>query len=356
MSSDGITEVNAAPDVGNPAAQRAALRIGFGLALGFALAELSGAVFFFFPPFMAVQFLATMPQPPSLRQAIGLTVLTALISGFVLLLAGIFAGHPPVFLLLVGILIFFGFLLDTAGKAMPASLLLTFSATLPLLSTQSSETAGLLAFAFIEATVIGLLATWIMFALFPAPPADASTPPPPLGSADPRIAFANTLVLLPVLLLFLMQGNLTFVVLMVIIAIIRLRDRSGAPRAALGLLLGNVFGGIAATIVYAFLTLQSGIAFFLLLVAAVGLIFATRIVRGGVRAPMFTIALVTFVILLGLGVAPAPSDSGEAFTTRLWNVLLAGAYAVGATSLIAVRKPKLPEPTPAAADPAPVSP
>lgn len=356
MSSDGAADANAARNAGNLPAQRAALRIGFGLALGFALGELSGTAFFFFPPLMAVQFLATMARPPSLRQAIGLTVLTALISGSVLLMASIFAGQPLVFMLLVGLLIFYGFLLDTSGKAMPASLLLTFSATLPLLTTQSAESAGLLAFAFIESTVIGLLTTWIMFALFPAPPAGADTPPPALGSANPRMALANTIVLLPVLLLFMLGGNMTFVVLMVIIAIIRLRDRSGAPRAALGLLLGNILGGLTATVAYNFLVLQTGIAFFLLLVAAVGLIFAARISTGGVRAPMFTIALVTFVILLGLGVSPLPTESGEAFTSRLWNVLLAGAYAVGATSLIAVRKPKPPDATPAAADPAPVSP
>jgi len=356
MSSDGAANVNAVPDAGNLSAQRAALRIGFGLALGFALGELSGTAFFFFPPLMAVQFLATMPQPPSLRQAIGLTVLTALISGSVLLLASMFAGQPFVFVMLVGLLIFYGFLLDTAGKAMPASLLLTFSATLPLLATQSAESAGLLALAFVESTVIGLLTAWIMFALFPAPPADLDAPPPAIRAAEPRTAFANTMVLLPVLLLFMIGGNTTFVVPMVIVAIIRLRDRSGAPRAALGLLLGNILGGLTATVAYNFLVVQSGIAFFLLLVAAVGLMFAARISAGGVRAPMFTIALVTFVILLGLGVSPLPTESGEAFTSRLWDVLLAGAYAVGATSLIASRRPKPPDAAPVAADPAPVSP
>jgi Protein of unknown function (DUF2955) len=356
MSSDGAASVSALPDAANLPAQRAALRIGFGVALGFALGELSGTAFFFFPPLMAVQFLATMPRPPSLPQAVGLVVLTALTSGTALLATSLFAGQPMVFMILVGLLIFCGFLLDTAGKAMPASLLLTFSATLPLLTTQSAESAGLLASAFIEATAIGLLTTWIMFALLPAPAADVDMPPPAPGAADPRMALANTLVLLPVLLLFVIGGNTTFVVLMVIIAIIRLRDRSGAPGAALGLLLGNVLGGLVATVSYFLLAVQSGLAFFLLLVAAVGLIFGRRIALGGVRAPMFTIALIAFIILLGLGASPLPSESGEAFTNRLWSVLLAGAYALGASSLIGSRKPAPPPPAPAAADSAPVSP
>jgi hypothetical protein len=68
-----------------------------------------------------------------------------------------------------------------------------------------------------------------------------------------------------------------------------------------------------------------------------------RISLGGPQAPLFVLALATFVILLGIGVSPLPTDSGEAFTDRLWNVMLAGAYAVGAISLTAAPRPQLRE-------------
>jgi hypothetical protein len=45
------------------------------------------------------------------------------------------------------------------------------------------------------------------------------------------------------------------------------------------------------------------------------------------------VALATFIPLLRLGMAPLPGGSGATFATRLANVLLASAYAVGAISV-----------------------
>jgi hypothetical protein len=317
----------------DPAATRMALRLGVGVALGFLLGALSGTPFFFLPPLLAVQFLATMRQPPSLRQGIGVVVLVALFGGVTLFLAGSFAHRPLVYVILVGLVLFYGFLLDTAGKTLPASLLLTLGATIPLAATHSSESAIALAGGFVGATIIALLTTWAMFAVFPAPAPATAAAAAPVRQASPRIALANTAVLLPVLVLFMVSGRMTFVLLLVIVAIIRLSDRSASPRAALGLLLGNVLGGVVATVAYGFVTVQPSILFFLLVVLLVGLAFGAWIAAGGAQAPLFTIALVAFVILLGLGVSPLPTDSGEAFMARVWNVLLAGLYAVGALSL-----------------------
>jgi hypothetical protein len=60
--------------------------------------------------------------------------------------------------------------------------------------------------------------------------------------------------------------------------------------------------------------------------------FAGRI--AGDRAPVYVIALGTFILLLGLGLSPLPGSSGEAFVNRLLNVMLASAYAIGALSLL----------------------
>lgn len=330
----------AGPAAAAVAAKRLALRIGFGVALGFLLGELMGTPLFFLPPLLAVQFLATMRQPPGLRQAIGLVVLIALLSGLTLLLSGAFAGQPLVFMMLVGLLLFLGFLLDTAGRTMPSTFLLTLAAMIPLVATQSLSAAAGLAGALIGAAAIAVLTTWIAFAAFPAPPAAAPTGPA-VREASPRRALVNTLLLIPVLLLFMIDGEMTFVVLIVIITVIRQGDRSAGPRAVLGLLLGNILGGLAAVIAFGFVTLQSGIVFFLLVVLLAGLTFGARIAAAGAQAPLFTVALVSFVILLGLGVSPLPTDSGEAFTDRLWNVLLAGAYAVGAVSLTGARGPAI---------------
>ena len=74
--------------------------------------------------------------------------------------------------------------------------------------------------------------------------------------------------------------------------------------------------------------------FFVAVCLAASLIFAGRIVTAGDRAPLYAVAFATFILLLGLGMTPLPGGSGEAFVSRLINVLLASAYAIGALSLL----------------------
>jgi hypothetical protein len=147
-----------------------------------------------------------------------------------------------------------------------------------------------------------------------------------------------------VLLLFLFDARLTFVVLIVIVSIIRQRERGMTTRAAFGLLFGNVMGGILASIAFFFVNIQTGPVFFLLVVLLVGLVLAGRGAVAGTSAPVYTVALASFIILLGLGVSPLPWNSGSLFVDRLINVLVAGVYAVGAVALVSVRSEVEPSP------------
>jgi hypothetical protein len=196
---------------------------------------------------------------------------------------------------------------------------------------QSTQAASILSRELIAATAIALLVVWAVFATFPAT-TTASTATV-AQTAAPRAAFINLLLLLPVLLLFLFDTALSLVAVIVIINIVRQRERGMASRAALGLLFGNVLGGALATVAYFFVSVRPGPVFFLLVVLLVGLILGGRGAISAAKAPVYSVALGSFVILLGLGVVPLPSDSGVLFVERLFNVLLAGAYAVGAIAL-----------------------
>jgi Fusaric acid resistance protein-like len=101
---------------------------------------------------------------------------------------------------------------------------------------------------------------------------------------------------------------------------------------AAGLIVGNVAGGLAATAAYLLVTLLPSPAFLLLVVLPVGLLFGDRIARGG--APIYTVGLVTFLIVLGLGLSPLPQDSGSIFIGRVFDVMVAAVYAIGMASLL----------------------
>ena len=131
------------------------------------------------------------------------------------------------------------------------------------------------------------------------------------------------------------------VVLIVIVNLLRQYDAGQGQRAALGLVLGNLIGGLAAALVYDLVLLSNTLAFFVAICLAASLMFASRIVTSGDRAPVYVIAFATFILLLGLGLTPLPGGSSEAFVSRLLNVLLASAYTMGAVARVERRHIRL---------------
>ena len=186
---------------------------------------------------------------------------------------------------------------------------------------------------------IALLTVWAAHAAFPAPRRPMRRRPPAPTPAElataARHALLDTLVLLPVLAWYILDATqVAVVVLIVIVTLLRQFDPQQGQRAALGLILGNLIGGIAAALVYNLVLLSNTLSFFIAACLAASLVFAGRIVTAGARAPVYAIAFATFILLLGLGMTPLPGGSGEAFVDRLIYVLLASAYAIGGLSLV----------------------
>jgi len=154
------------------------------------------------------------------------------------------------------------------------------------------------------------------------------------ASMAARIAFRNTLIVMPVLIWYLFDDTqVAVVMLIVIVTVIRQHAPSQGQQAAVGLIVGNLVGGLAAALAFALVEINDTLVFFTIVCLGASLMFAGRIVTAGARAPLYGIAFSTFLILLGIGITPLPGGSGEAFLSRIFNVLLATAYAIGALSL-----------------------
>jgi uncharacterized membrane protein YccC len=100
------------------------------------------------------------------------------------------------------------------------------------------------------------------------------------------------------------------------------------------LILGNLVGGLAATSAYFLITLLPSRSFLLLVALLAGLLFGDRIARRGASAPIYTVGLTTFLIVLGLGLSPLPQDSSSIFISRVFDVMVAAIYAIGMASLL----------------------
>jgi hypothetical protein len=252
-------------------------------------------------------------------------------------------GKPAALILTIALLIYISFYAHRRGAPDLMTLLLQISAvSVPVIAVLSPEAAGAFAATLVMAGVVALITVWAAFAAFPAPAATADETSPAPGARPPiaptmaaRHALIDTLVLLPVLTWFILDATeIAIVVLIVIVTVLRQTDPARGQRAALGLVFGNFIGGIAAAIAYNLVVLGHSFAFFVTVLLVGSLAFAGRIVTAGDRAPVYAIAFATFILLLGLGLSPLPGGSGEAFTSRLLNVLFASTYAITGLSLL----------------------
>jgi hypothetical protein len=332
MSANAATVQTRAEEVGE--AHALAFRIAFAAAVGLTLGEVLGWDFPFLPAMLAVQLL-TGRGPISVKQGVAFVAVMVIACAFATLVAQILVDSPLVLLLTVSLLIFLEFLLLARGQARGvAAIFLITTAVVPLLAIESMSVAYGLIHSLIAGSALAVLLAFAAHALFPtrthAEPASARAQ----EVAPVAVALANTAVLMSLVIYFMLTVSpVSIVVVLTVIGILRQPADLGGGTAA-GLILGNLVGGLAATAAYILVTLLPSPAFLLLVVLLVGLLFGDRIARGGELAPIYTVGLMTFLIVLGLGVSPLPQDSGSLFIARVFDVMVAAIYAIGMASLL----------------------
>jgi hypothetical protein len=312
-----------------------AFRIAFTASVGFTLGQVLGWDFPFVPALFAVQLL-TASKSLNLRQALGFVVL--MVAGCVLsvLIAQIFLDTPLVLILVIALLIFHAFLMLAKGQAEPvANVLLITVSVVPLVAVTSIDLAYGLVFTLIAGSILAALLVLLAYAFFPAreqanevanPPAEE---PFPIGAA-----LANTAALMSLVIIFISSGDaVSVIIIMTAITILRQPPIAGHG-AAYGFVMGNIAGGFAATVACLLVALLPSPAFLLLVVLLFGLLFGAKIAEGGDLAPLYIVGLVTFLIVLGFGLAPLPGDSGTFFIARVFNVVIAAIYTIGVASVL----------------------
>jgi hypothetical protein len=331
--------------------KRAALRIAFGVTASFSVVEAFEWNASFLAPLLAAMLLVKLERPPSLVQGLVLIVVIVLSAGAALIATKAALSNPLVLIMALTLLIYLAFYAHRRGAPEFATLFPQISAvSIPVVAVLSPPLADEMASALTSAGIVALLTVWASHAAFPAPASESTAwvgtePPEPLPaaqspSAAARHALLDTLVLFPGLAWFVLDASEVAVVALIItITLLRAHHDNSGLRIAAGVLVANLLGGLSAAVVYGLVTLVDTLAFFTAVCLAACLLFAGRIVTAGDLAQVYALALVTFLILVGLGVAPLPGSSGEFFVQRFLNVLLASAYTIGALSLMAPWRP-----------------
>ena len=309
-----------------------AFRIAFAASIGFTLGYQLGWDFPFLPSLFAVQLLSAR-RSLDLKQAFGFVALMAVGCVFSLMIALIFVDRPLNFIIIMGLVIFLEFLALARGQAAAGIFLITTS-FVPMMALSSLDLAYALVHDLIVGSILALLLTFLAHALFPSYElAEQGDRKVLMESSPVGAALANAGVLMSLVIYFMGSGTPTSIIVIMVTAITILQQ-SAITGTAVGLIVGNIAGGLAAAVAYLLVSLLPSPGFLLLVVLLFALIFGAKIAEGGHMAPIYTVAIATFLVVLGLGLSPLPQDSGTIFISRVWTVVIASLYTIGIASVL----------------------
>lgn len=323
--------------------KRKGLRVALAVSIGFMLAVYWGAFIPFLGPIFAAQFLLGSSRPMSLGKTVG-AALVILVAGMAMMvLTSTLSDRPVPFLILLGLTYFLCFAMQTAGKGGPAVfLVLVVSIIVPLLGILNDELANSILSILVGGVLSGTLLMWLAHVIFPEPiERNVNTAPLSYQSPDLLRALTNTLILLASVIFCLTSDNLTAAVVIpiTVASLLGQLDVSATMRAAFGLILVNLLGGLLASAAYSVLTLRPNLFSIFLIVLFVALCLGGRATARSRDAPMFAGALTIFLILFGLGVSPLPGSAAESFATRIIYIAAALFYALLFAAILWPRRP-----------------
>jgi DUF2955 family protein len=330
--------------------QHAMLRFAAGVTAAFVLCEYLQWQPTFIAPALTAVLLANLPMRPSLKMGLVMIATMAGASLFAFALSALLRGTPTVLFGLIAVCIFLSFDAMQSGRSrLPAMLLLICLATIPVVVMVAPVFAENLPVALIRGIAVALLMIWGVCLLWPhstaAKPAPAATAKPDAAAAQ-AMALISTAVVLPLMLVYLLFGITdAFPVIVNTVMLVANFNLQRSRAHALGLVLGNFAGGLLGLLIHRLLLTTPSLPFLALLLFLVLLWFGRRIAAGGHNAPVALIACNAMLINLGLAIALSPG-SFSVWLTRLFQIGLAGAFAVGMLVLLWHRAAPRPRPNP----------
>ena len=317
------------------------LRFATGVAFAFVLCEaLRWTPSFLTAVFTAV-FLTSLPMRPPLKMALSLVVVMAVASLFVYALSSLFHASPVALVSLLTLMVFIAFHAMARGRAkLPALLFLICLATIPVVATIAPAQAVILPTAMIRSMALAMAIIQIVYWLWPR----TATPGPPpaiVASAvtPATLAALGTAIVIPLMTVYLLYGLTDALpVLVTTVMLVANFDPARSRLHALGMVAGNLAGGLLGVLVYAVLLTTPTLSFLALLLFLVLSWIGRRIAAGGPMAAVLLIGCNAMLIILGSSLASGPA-SLSLWLTRLLYFVLASVFAVGMMNLIWRREP-----------------
>ena len=313
------------------------LRLTVAVTLSFGLGQLVGWQMAFIAPILTVMVVKS-PQPFSFNSGAAMVLTIAGTFAAVLLLILPLLQYPSVATLLIITALFWVFYAGQVGFSQFAVLMLLIALTMvPVIGLDSPALSVEIARGLALAGFVAILFGWLAHALVPPGPDHGPEPTTQTlsASANPvRTALMSTVMVAPVVLVFLLFGLTSYILIVVFITLLAMQpDVASGFKGAIGLIAGNVLGGLIAIVIYQFAIVTSDLFLLSLLIALTALTLGPRIFAGGASGAVCSTALTTVLLIVGMSVSPIGPDAEAKFISRIIQVVFAGVYITGACAL-----------------------
>lgn len=309
---------------------RKGLRVALAVAVGFTWSVASGAIVPFLGPVFAAQFLLASDRPMPLGKVIAMLVLIFAASSVVETFVA-FTGDRPIVITLVLALVYFPcFYMLASGKGGPVGFVIIIIGIMgPLLGILNRDLGESVLSLLLKGVLSGAVLMWFAHAILPSRATAEAAPPSPVKPYKPgRLALANTVILLLAMVICLSNDALStsIVIPITVASLLNQLDVASSGRAAIGIVLVNLLGGILACVAFTFLEARHSVLFLFLTTLVVGLLLGGNAARSFPAAKVFAGTQTMYLVVLGLSLSPLPGTAGETFSTRIFSIMLAIAY------------------------------
>ncbi|ELI6425848.1 DUF2955 domain-containing protein [Vibrio harveyi] len=322
------------------ATQRRILRFTIGVGLAVFLAAWINWQLAFVAPVFTAKFLV---DKPNLHRETIYELLLALIAtmGLGLLLSGGITQYPIVLLIAVGLMMAWGYYLFTDPKwNLFSTILLIAVLMLPFMAINNPAISVVLASGLAISGAVSVAIFALVHIYLPEPDSEfAGYAAPPIGKEQRwHASFRAMLISFPVVCFFFVFQISEALLTMMFVALLSLMITSEkSVKLSAFLIISNGIGGILAILAFSILAIVPSIFFYTAFIALLAVLIGKKIYTVPEKAPIFTTAFSTLLVLIGSTLMSSGDIDSNTFI-RIFQLVLVGTYMILASLFLETRQ------------------
>lgn len=323
----------------HPQVQQRIIRYTIGIGLSVFLAGLLDWALAFIAPVFTAKFLIDKPE---LHKETIYELLLALIATMVLglLLSGGITNYPLPLLILVGLMMLWGYFLFIDPKwNLFATILLIAVLLLPFMAISNPGVSVYLAAGLSTSGVVAVAIYTLVHVYFPEPVStfQGYAKPPMERQQRWHAAFRAMLISYPVVCFFFWFQISEALLTMIFIALLSLMiTAEKSVKISAFLIISNGIGGLLAIVSFSILSIVPELIFYVLFISLIGVVLGKTIYTKPEKAPIYATAFSTLLVLVGNTIMSS-GDIDSNMVVRIFLLVLTGSYMVLASLFLETR-------------------